>query len=67
VQGFGAFIKTEQLKHHPPPTMPYNQHYTTPQNASIYGAQLYVIADNTIWVVGVLKLSKLTLMENKHA
>jgi hypothetical protein len=36
--------KTEQLEHDPPPTMPYNQHYTTPQNASVYGAQLYVIA-----------------------
>jgi hypothetical protein len=47
VQGFGAFIKTEQIKHDPPPSMRYNQHYTT-QNASIYGAQLYVIAHNTI-------------------
>jgi hypothetical protein len=47
VQGFGALIKTEQLKHDPPPTMPYNQHYTT-QNVSVYGAQLHVIADNTI-------------------
>jgi hypothetical protein len=44
VEGFGAIIKTEQLEHDPPPTMPYNQHYTTPQNASVYGAQLYVIA-----------------------
>ena len=48
VQVFGAFIKTKLLKHDPPPTMPYNQHYTTPQNASVYGAQLYVIVDNTI-------------------
>jgi hypothetical protein len=34
--------------------MPYNQHYTTPQNVSVYGAQLHVIANNTIWVIGVL-------------
>jgi hypothetical protein len=46
--------------------MRYNQHYTT-QNASIYGAQLYVIAHNTIWVIGVFKLFKLTLIQNKHA
>jgi hypothetical protein len=47
--------------------MPYNQHYTTPQNVSVRGSQLYVIADNTIWVIGVFKLSKLTLIQNKHA
>jgi hypothetical protein len=47
--------------------MPYNKHYTTPQNASVYGAQLYVIANNTIWVIGVFMLSTLTLIQNKHA